>query len=475
MIGEERVRAAERAQLRARGLNQMPRLETENSSFSYVASNIHGNRKVSSEAWAEAVVVDVANGTRKAGGNHVCRADVCHKGRLGKRGFCRMYYWHWCRQVDKKKGMTAKMTHGLELANRWSGTGPPPLQKAPPFRGAPALEVTHPFHIKMTPAMTLGPKCNHDLGVLLRLPVSLVESACSQGQPPVAHKQDAEMPEPAQLSGTLGDLVPCNEFVKDHIAEEPGPGASLDVDATDKIHSDDLRQASSKASSALLAQSSSGHSVAEVASNDAQDLGTWDRNFADNTSRPFPESEVTAATPPFPTGNPPGENSGGALGHSACDLAGSVAENGPIYSKGVAEHASDSASASSAMLEAMGAHEYYCASYAGKEQPHVEGLLATLTDALRSKERDLASARAAGEDCDGYRVARNILHRLTSGMNRRMHKGFPEMLTYLMRKPMEYCSHEFVHVMMSGCTAVCFREFNQLLGSETARPARESK
>jgi hypothetical protein len=27
-----------------------------------------------------------------------------------------------------------------------------------------------------------------------------------------------------------------------------------------------------------------------------------------------------------------------------------------------------------------------------------------------------------------------------------MHKGFPEMLTYLLRKPMEYCSHTFVYV-----------------------------
>ena len=32
--------------------------------------------------------------------------------------------------------------------------------------------------------------------------------------------------------------------------------------------------------------------------------------------------------------------------------------------------------------------------------------------------------------------------------NRRMHKGFPEMLTYLLRKPMEYCSHQFVHVIV---------------------------
>ena len=32
------------------------------------------------------------------------------------------------------------------------------------------------------------------------------------------------------------------------------------------------------------------------------------------------------------------------------------------------------------MLDAMGDHEYYCASYASKEEPQLQGLLATLSD-----------------------------------------------------------------------------------------------
>ena len=32
------------------------------------------------------------------------------------------------------------------------------------------MEVTHPFHFKMTPSMLLGPICNHDLNCFLRLP-----------------------------------------------------------------------------------------------------------------------------------------------------------------------------------------------------------------------------------------------------------------------------------------------------------------
>ena len=62
------------------------------------------------------------------------------------------------------------MTHGHELQKRWDGIGNPPLRFSPPFVGAPALEVTHPFHFKMTPSMLLGPICNHDLNCFLRIP-----------------------------------------------------------------------------------------------------------------------------------------------------------------------------------------------------------------------------------------------------------------------------------------------------------------
>eukprot|EP00973_Karenia_brevis_P080895 11222408-Karenia_brevis.AAC.1 len=101
-------------------------------------------------------------------------------------------------------------------------------------------------------------------------------------------------------------------------------------------------------------------------------------------------------------------------------------------------------SARNAMLEAMGDNEYYCASYSSKDQPHIDGLLMTLADGKLAKERDIAEAKVAGENVDAHEVARQTLHRLVSSTNRRMHKGFPEMLTYLLRKPTEYSSHEFV-------------------------------
>ena len=81
------------------------------------------------------------------------------------------------------------------------------------------------------------------------------------------------------------------------------------------------------------------------------------------------------------------------------------------------------------MLESMGDHEYYCASYAGKDQPHLTGLLMTLADGLRAKEKDIIAAKEAGEDLEGHEIARQILRRLLSSTNRRVHKGFPEMLT----------------------------------------------
>ena len=46
-----------------------------------------------------------------------------------------------------------------------------------------------------------------------------------------------------------------------------------------------------------------------------------------------------------------------------------------------------SLAAISSMLDAMGDHEHYCASYSAKDQPHVEGLLLTLAESLRVKEQ----------------------------------------------------------------------------------------
>ena len=68
----------------------------------------------------------------------------------------------------------------------------------------------------------------------------------------------------------------------------------------------------------------------------------------------------------------------------------------------------------------------------------------TLAEGVRSKEKDILAAREAGQDITDHEASRKLLHTLVAATNRRMYKGFQEMLTYLLRKPMGYCSHEFV-------------------------------
>ena len=89
------------------------------------------------------------------------------------------------------------------------------------------------------------------------------------------------------------------------------------------------------------------------------------------------------------------------------------------------------------VAEAMDAHEYYCADYARKDQPNVDGLLISLADALKSKEDDIAAVREAGEVVRPHEHVRRNLDRFVSSTHRRTHKGFLEMFTYLLRKPLE--------------------------------------
>ena len=212
-------------------------------------------------------------------------------------GFCRMFFWHWARYTTDKGEEASRRCHGLLLQSRWDGVGMPPVSTVPPSRGTPSLEVNHPFHFKMTPSMLLGPRCNHDLGVLLRLPIVATETTLK------------------------------------------------------------------------------------------------------STS----------------TGNQ------GAM----CGWEDAVSE----------------------MLDTMIDHEFYCASYASKEQPHIEGLLQSLIDGVRGLDRELAEQEEKGEPIEALERSKRLLNRLISSTNRRMHKGYPEMLSYLLQKPSYYCSHSFVTLL----------------------------
>ena len=304
MIGETRAGEAYAAQVRARGGKVVAGSGESAWKASHFTSTAHADRSVSADVWAQHAVSDVALMTRTSG-NHVCRDDVCHKGHIGRKGFCRRLFWHWARAVGKDGKPIAKMTHGLQLQPRWDGMGSPPVARSPPSLGSPLVETNHPFHFKMNPALSLGPKCNHDVGVLLRLP------SCPEG----------------------------------------------------------------------------------IDSQDAQSA---------------PHGKAAAAT-------------------------ASIAS----------------------MLEAMGQHEFYCASYSSKEAPHMQGLTATLADGVRTKLRDIAAAREAGQAVTEHQAVKSILHRLVSSCNRCMHKGFPEMLSHLLGKPSFYCSHMFKHVSMVSLVQRC--------------------
>ncbi|CAK0905228.1 unnamed protein product, partial [Prorocentrum cordatum] len=167
-IGGVRTAASNAAQWQGRGLQGPAACAGDVAEFPFFPTSFSSDRNVDSGKWAVKAVQEIFSRTRKTG-NHVCRPAVCYKGRLGKKGFCRMHYWHWACQTDAKTGKDiAKRQHGLELHARWDGTGELPILRYPPHVGLPALETTHPFHFRLNPAIMLGPQCNHDLAVLLR-------------------------------------------------------------------------------------------------------------------------------------------------------------------------------------------------------------------------------------------------------------------------------------------------------------------
>ena len=74
---------------------------------------------------------------------------------------------------------------------------------------------------------------------------------------------------------------------------------------------------------------------------------------------------------------------------------------------------------------------------------YIEGLLHTLSDRLRYVKVKIVQTLDVGESVESSDRAKVVLNSLIQGNNRRMHKGFPEMISYLLCKPSYYCSHNF--------------------------------
>ena len=367
LIGKERTEDSIRAQLHARGLSQVPELEGPVREAKYYVPNMYSDDSVGSSVWAAESVHEICASTRKAG-NHVCRSDVCHKGRIGRYGFCRLGYWHWVRQLSEEGAATAVRAHGVPLQGRARRPDAPPLHTVPPFRGAPALEVNHPFHIKMNPGIFLGPRCNHDVGVMLRIPPETWTSAVS--------------------------------------------GVNV----------------------------ASAKTVAAASSSEALLTSVCDAGVRLPRAEDYPLTGApSVAAPSVPLRPGPPSNSGVVPDNKVAAQEDSAVQRG-LSSEVERERMI------AQMLEDLENSEFYCSVYASKVQPHVEGLLQTLAGGVRGLDEDIAKEIAAGRDIDGKEKARRVLHRLLSSTNRRMHKGFPEMLSYLLRKPSWYCSHSFANL-----------------------------
>ena len=87
----------------------------------------------------------------------------------------------------------------------------------------------------------------------------------------------------------------------------------------------------------------------------------------------------------------------------------------------------------------------------------------TLACSLRYKEEDSAN----GLELDTHEHVRQLLHRLISATNRRMHKGFPEMLSYLMHRLQEYSSHLFVTLAFDRIYRLLLAILYRKLGTST--------
>ena len=91
---------------------------------------------------------------------HECRPRTCHKGFLGRRGFCRLGFWHW-HQIDPASE-TWTRCHGHALQPELT------VGRTPPHRGILLPERHHAFATRFNPCILAACKCNHDITILLR-------------------------------------------------------------------------------------------------------------------------------------------------------------------------------------------------------------------------------------------------------------------------------------------------------------------
>ena len=444
MLSPEDVHVVRTSQLAARGI-AADGAEVEiahEAPFAYWVPHAYGSKSLTAEEWEALACGDVNTGGRKFG-NHRCRSTVCHKNRGGQRGFCRMLFWRWRKVRNDKNKIVMQRFHGRQLCPRWNGVGLPPVLELPPHACQPALERHHHFHYKMTPGAVLGPRCNHDVGLLLRLPKNLPAHVSTEVSDVHCHSLRCG----AASSGE--GATPCAQTRR---------AAGVDGDVTG------ARAAESHAASSVLPVVGEDEPSAAL----AMEIRSSVQGCA----------AVHSPATPRGCGNSEAEESGERAGRASSVLPivgeeepsaalameiqssvqGCAAVHSPATPRGSGnckaeesgERADREASVAldecvGAMVETQNDHEFYCEAYASKEQPHAEGLLHTLYDSKIRHDQRYALRRLEDIDDTAADRARTLMQMLVSGTNRGRHVGFPEIYSYLGGERTRCSSHLFVH------------------------------
>ena len=114
-----------------------------------------------------------------------------------------MRFFHKVAFYDGDGRSITKMVHGAPLVPRWRACGdsaPPVADTAQWNAGEVLVEQHHPFVGPLTGAMYGGPRCNHHISVLLRLPApDDAAGAAGAIAPSQAARVDAAIASMAQL------------------------------------------------------------------------------------------------------------------------------------------------------------------------------------------------------------------------------------------------------------------------------------
>ena len=132
--------------------------------------------------------------------------------------------------------------------------------------------------------------------------------------------------------------------------------------------------------------------------------------------------------------------------------------------------------AKASMLRAVNDAEFYCSEYSSsKEQPHINGLLCSLYRAMQSVQENLAQRKAeTGEEHVAVLDhAKTTLRKLVLATYKRMHKGFPEMISYLLGKRTYVSSHTFTPLLFSNRMGALLHKFDKRLVEEAIVDADE--